>query len=197
MKVFIFKSTFDTIDCTDSIKPSWQTLTLAQRERKRNENRFTEKDFFLPFLCISLLLLYNYSIVTKSILQLNCLVQRYVLIHQTKKILSFGQKYVRKNLFTVHCWFFHCHYSAINCAGEPSRQAFQILESSSNRRSKGDVLSQQVETISEGEFIFLGLNRTGHMSFLTGQDRTPKFARQVLPDWTESGLIFSNILPYK
>jgi hypothetical protein len=48
-KDFIFKSTFDTIDCTDSIKPSWQTLTLAQRERKRNENRFTEKDFFLPF----------------------------------------------------------------------------------------------------------------------------------------------------
>ena len=36
----------------------------------------------------------------------------------------------------------------------------------------------------------LGLNRTGHMSFLTGQDRTPKFAGQVLPDRTESGLIF-------
>ena len=33
----------------------------------------------------------------------------------------------------------------------------------------------------------LGLDRTGHMSFLTGQDRTPKFAGQVLPDWTESG----------
>ena len=43
----------------------------------------------------------------------------------------------------------------------------------------------------------LGLDRTGHMSFLTGQDRTPKFAGQVLPDRTESGLIFSNILPYK
>ena len=51
------KRTFDTIDCTDSIKPSWPTLTLAQREGKRNENRFAEKDFFLPFLCISLLLL--------------------------------------------------------------------------------------------------------------------------------------------
>ena len=36
----------------------------------------------------------------------------------------------------------------------------------------------------------LGLNRIGHMSFLTGQDRTPKFAGQVLPDRTESGLIF-------
>ena len=35
------------------------------------------------------------------------------------------------------------------------------------------------------------------MSFLTGQDRTPKFAGQVLPDWTESGLIFLNILPSK
>jgi hypothetical protein len=28
------------------------------------------------------------------------------------------------------------------------------------------------------------------MSFLAGQDRTPKFAGQVLPDRTESGLIF-------
>ena len=43
----------------------------------------------------------------------------------------------------------------------------------------------------------LGLDRTGHMSFLTGQDRTPKFAGQVLPDRTESGLIFLNILPNK
>ena len=30
------------------------------------------------------------------------------------------------------------------------------------------------------ELFLLGLDRTGHMSFLTGQDRTPKFARQVL-----------------
>ena len=36
----------------------------------------------------------------------------------------------------------------------------------------------------------LGLNRTGNMSFLTRQDRTPKFVRQVLADRTESGLIF-------
>jgi hypothetical protein len=43
----------------------------------------------------------------------------------------------------------------------------------------------------------LGLDRTGHMSFLTGQDRTPKFARQVLPDRTESGLILLNVLPTK
>ena len=40
----------------------------------------------------------------------------------------------------------------------------------------------------------IGLDRTGHMSFLTGQDRTPKFAGQVLPDRTKSGLIFLNIL---
>ena len=40
----------------------------------------------------------------------------------------------------------------------------------------------------------VGVNRTGHMSYLTGQERTPKFARQVLPDWTKSGLIFLNIL---
>ena len=38
---------------------------------------------------------------------------------------------------------------------------------------------------------------TGHMSFLTGQVRTPKFAGQVLPDRTESGLMFLDILPYK
>ena len=41
----------------------------------------------------------------------------------------------------------------------------------------------------------IGLEWTGHMSFLTGQDRTPKFAGQVLPNQTESGLIFLNILP--
>ena len=41
----------------------------------------------------------------------------------------------------------------------------------------------------------VGLDRTGHMSFLTGQDRTPKFAGQVLPDRTESGLILLNIFP--
>ena len=43
----------------------------------------------------------------------------------------------------------------------------------------------------------LGLDRTGHMSFLTGQDRTPKFAGWVLPDQTESRLIFLSILPNK
>ena len=41
----------------------------------------------------------------------------------------------------------------------------------------------------------LGLDQTEHMSFLTGQDRTHKVAGQVLPDWTESGLILLNILP--
>ena len=35
----------------------------------------------------------------------------------------------------------------------------------------------------------LGLERTGHMSFLAGQDRTPKFAGQVLLDRSESRLI--------
>ena len=35
-----------------------------------------------------------------------------------------------------------------------------------------------------------GLDRTWHMSFMTGQDRTPKFAGRVLPDRTESGPIF-------
>ena len=44
---------------------------------------------------------------------------------------------------------------------------------------------------------YTGLDRTGHMSFLTGQDRTPKFAGQVLPDQTKSGLTFLNILLHK
>ena len=44
----------------------------------------------------------------------------------------------------------------------------------------------------------LGLDRTGHMSFLTGQqDGTPKFAGQVLPDRTESGLIFLKHFTYQ
>ena len=43
----------------------------------------------------------------------------------------------------------------------------------------------------------IGLNRTGHMGFLTGQDRTPKFAGQVLPDRTESRTYIFNILPNK
>ena len=53
-----------------------------------------------------------------------------------------------------------------------------------------------VELSREG-YKIIGLNRTGQMSFLTGQDRTPKFAGQVPPDRTESGLISLNILPTK
>ena len=37
----------------------------------------------------------------------------------------------------------------------------------------------------------------GHMSFLTGQDRTPKFAGWVLRDRTKFGLTFLNILGTK
>ena len=36
----------------------------------------------------------------------------------------------------------------------------------------------------------IGLNRTGHMSVQSGQDRTPKFAGRVLPDRTKSGHVF-------
>ena len=43
----------------------------------------------------------------------------------------------------------------------------------------------------------LGLNRTGHMSFLTGQDRTPKFAKQVIPDLTKSGLLILYFFNFK
>ena len=39
-------------------------------------------------------------------------------------------------------------------------------------------------------YIVIGLDWTGLMSFLTGQDLTPKFAGQVLPDRTVSELIF-------
>ena len=39
----------------------------------------------------------------------------------------------------------------------------------------------------------LGLDRTRHMSFLTGQDQTPKFARQVLLDRTKSEQNFIEI----
>ena len=37
----------------------------------------------------------------------------------------------------------------------------------------------------------IGLDRTGHMSFLPRQDRTPKFAGQVLPDLTEGKRLVS------
>ena len=51
--------------------------------------------------------------------------------------------------------------------------------------------------ICQSSINVVGIDRTGHMSFLTGQDQTPKFAGQVLPDRTESGQISSNILPTK
>ena len=57
-----------------------------------------------------------------------------------------------------------------------------------------DIIEKKT-TYQTSIFRALGLNRTGNMSFLTRQDWTPKFARQILPDQTESGLIFSNILP--
>ena len=45
--------------------------------------------------------------------------------------------------------------------------------------------------------LYLGLDRTGHMSLVTRQEQTPKFSGQVLLDQTESIHIFFNILPYK
>ena len=54
----------------------------------------------------------------------------------------------------------------------------------------------QVDLTLGHTILMLGLNQTGFLSFLTGQDWTPKFAGQVLPDRTESGLL-SNILPAK
>ncbi len=51
--------------------------------------------------------------------------------------------------------------------------------------SKPKSFGFQWKKASLGVHSPLGLNRTGHMSFLTGQDRTPN-----LLDRTESGLIF-------
>ena len=53
------------------------------------------------------------------------------------------------------------------------------------------------KAIETGVILLKGLKRTGHMSFLTGQDRTPKFPGQVLLDQTKSGLPFLNILHTK
>ena len=41
------------------------------------------------------------------------------------------------------------------------------------------------------------LDRTGHISFLTGQNWTPKFTGQVLPDQIESGLLFLKHLTWQ
>ena len=59
----------------------------------------------------------------------------------------------------------------------------------------GKSLSEAIIFASTNPQYDVGLDRTGHLSFLTGQDRTPKFAGQVLPDRTESRLIFLNMLP--
>ena len=40
----------------------------------------------------------------------------------------------------------------------------------------------------------VGLNWTGHMSFQTGQDRTPKFARRLNPDLHSQTFYIPNML---
>jgi hypothetical protein len=59
---------------------------------------------------------------------------------------------------------------------------FSWFETANFQQSKNVGLFRHLSTV--------GLNRTGHMSFLSRQDRTSKFAGQVQPDRTESGLIF-------
>ena len=61
----------------------------------------------------------------------------------------------------------------------------QVANAVSSTSPSGTQSSRRLDLVHK-----LGINRTGHMSFLTGQDRTPKFAGQVLPDRTESGLTF-------
>ena len=53
------------------------------------------------------------------------------------------------------------------------------------------VLQKQSQRQNSHSFLCWQMRR---LSFLTGQDRTSKFAGQVIPDRTESGLIFLNIL---
>ena len=64
----------------------------------------------------------------------------------------------------------------------PTNWASQLL------KTTGMYLKQTLEV----HITNVGLNRTGHMSVLTRQDWTPKFAGQVLPNRTESGLIFQH-----
>ena len=49
------------------------------------------------------------------------------------------------------------------------------------------VLRVRIIWVTLLRFLLEGLDRTEHMSFLSGQNRTPKFAGPVLPDRTKSG----------
>ena len=49
-------------------------------------------------------------------------------------------------------------------------------------------------TNSSMSWLVVGLKWTGHMSFFTGQDQTPKFAKQVLPDRTDSGVYLPSMV---
>ena len=46
-------------------------------------------------------------------------------------------------------------------------------------------MTQCPKTIKVAIEFIIGLNQTGHMSFLTRQDQTSKFAERVLPDRTK------------
>ena len=56
------------------------------------------------------------------------------------------------------------------------------------RKTEGPTLYLVFHVIFIVKVISVGLDQIGHMSFLTGQDRTPKFSGQFLPDRTKSGL---------
>ena len=65
---------------------------------------------------------------------------------------------------------------------------FETVESENGERNY--FVIGEPEMRSENFQLHLGLDRTWHMSFMTGQDRTLKFAGRVLPGRTDSGLIF-------
>ena len=58
----------------------------------------------------------------------------------------------------------------IICGGG-SRSKFSIKSNDSSDSDSEIIVSGRLRA-----YILIGLNRTGHMSFLTRQDRTPKFA---------------------
>ena len=81
----------------------------------------------------------------------------------------------------------------------------QIFQSKTSVCLIISVFCKSFEPICEPEIVLkifaadfqVGLDRTWHMSLMTGQDWTPEFARQILPDRTESGLIFNGLLIFK
>ena len=104
--------------------------------------------------------------------------------------------YQRTYQFQYHLWYQPFQSQSIRLTLEaPLRYVFQFPKNLSILvRSSNLGIIHILHQHNFGLFLTppLGLDRTGPMCFLTRQDRTPKFAGQVLLA-TESGLIFLNI----